>query len=177
MGGAIATGGFLNMLLRTADIVPIADMTGIIEFGGIWKKRSRSFGTPAYWVFRMYSTADAKVPVETTSSVENYKVVNGPSRFPSIENVPYLDVVATLNTSGVTLTLFCVNRDLTRDLQAEIQLSGFRANRQGRATTLHAESIYEKNDEVQPELVHPYIASSTFQPRVSTTTSDMPVLP
>jgi hypothetical protein len=41
MGGAIGTAGLLNMLLRNSDIVPISDMTGIIEFGGIWKKRGR----------------------------------------------------------------------------------------------------------------------------------------
>jgi len=57
MGGALATAGFLNMLLRSADIAPIADMTGNIEFGGIWKKRGRAYGVPAYWAFRMYSNA------------------------------------------------------------------------------------------------------------------------
>src|SRR5262249_53229724 len=55
MAGAIGTGGFLNMLMRNAPIVPIADMTGLIEFGGIWKKRGQVFGVPAYWAFRMYS--------------------------------------------------------------------------------------------------------------------------
>ncbi len=39
MGGAIDTAGFFNMLLRNADIVPISDMTGVVEFAGIWKKR------------------------------------------------------------------------------------------------------------------------------------------
>ncbi len=33
MGGAIDTAGFLNMLLRNSEIVPISDMTGILEFG------------------------------------------------------------------------------------------------------------------------------------------------
>jgi len=46
MGGALATAGFLNMLLRSADIAPIADMTGNIEFGGIWKKRGRPTESP-----------------------------------------------------------------------------------------------------------------------------------
>jgi alpha-L-arabinofuranosidase len=156
LGGAIATGGFLNMLLRTADIVPIADMTGIIEFGGVWKKRGRPFGTPAYWVFRMYSNAEAEIPLEVAVSGESYNVVRGQSRLPSIAAVPYLDVFAALNNSGKKLTLFCVNRDLSRDLHANIQIPGFRATPEGHAKTVHAESIYEKNDEVQPELVHPY---------------------
>jgi alpha-L-arabinofuranosidase len=74
MGGAIGTGGLLNMLLRNSDIVPISDMTGIIEFGGIWKKRGRVFGVPAYWVFRMYSNADVARLVETQNNVQKYDV-------------------------------------------------------------------------------------------------------
>jgi len=42
-------------------------------------------------------------------------VENGSTRLPSVKDVPYLDVVAALNNSGTRLTLFCVNRDLTRD--------------------------------------------------------------
>src|SRR5215475_4698155 len=99
MGGAVATGGFLNMFLRNSDIVPVADMTGIIEFGGIWKKRSRVFGTPAYWAFKMYSVSDVAMPVETTTNSETYNVTLGASRLPSIEAVPYLDVFAALNDS------------------------------------------------------------------------------
>ncbi|MFZ0747682.1 MAG: hypothetical protein WAM85_24975 [Terracidiphilus sp.] len=34
-GGAIITGELLNMSLRNSAIVPISDMTGIMEFAGI----------------------------------------------------------------------------------------------------------------------------------------------
>jgi len=166
MGGAIGTGGFLNMLLRNADIVPISDMTGIIEFGGIWKKRGRVFGVPAYWAFRMYSNADAVQPVEVRSDGETYSVENGSTRLPNIKDVPFLDVVAALNEAGDKLTLFCVNRDLSRDLSAEIRVSGFRPRR-GSAHSLFSGTIYEKNDESEPEHIHPHdstldAASSDF---------------
>ena len=156
MGGAVASGGFLNMLLRTSDIVPIADMTGIVEFGGIWKKRSQVFGTPAYWVFRMYSTADAATMLDASISGETYNVAQGQTRFPSIENVPYLDVVATLDESGQKLTLFCVNRDLNRDLRADISISNFPVSANGVTQTISADSIYAKNDDAHPDLVHPH---------------------
>jgi alpha-N-arabinofuranosidase len=155
MGGAIGAAGFFNMLMRNADIVPISDMTGIVEFGGIWKKRGRVFGAPAYWVFRMYSNADATVPVEATTNSESYNVTRGESRLPEIDAVPYLDVVAALNDSGTALTLFCVNRDLSHDLPAQINLAGFQPKRNALVHTLHAESMYEKNDETQPEHVVP----------------------
>jgi alpha-L-arabinofuranosidase len=155
MGGAVAASGFLNMLLRTAPIVPIADMTGIVEFGGIWKKRGRAFGVPAYWAFRMYSTADATRVIETETRGETYSVEQGATRIPTIPDVPYLDVVAALNDSGNKLTLFCVNRDLYRDISARINIAGFSPAPRARVQALYADSIYEKNDEVTPEHIRP----------------------
>jgi len=158
MGGAIGTAGLLNMLLRNSDIVPISDMTGIIEFGGIWKKRGRVFGVPAYWVFRMYSNAEVARLVETQNNGQKYDVEQGSTRLPTIVNVPYLDVVAAINSSGNKLTLFCVNRHLTRDIEARIDVSGFRPTN-STARSLFANSIYEKNDETEPEHIHPLTTS------------------
>jgi alpha-L-arabinofuranosidase len=158
MGGAIGTAGLLNVLLRNSDIVPISDMTGIIEFGGIWKKRGRVFGVPAYWVFRMYSNAEVARLVETQNNGQKYDVEQGSTRLPTIANVPYLDVVAAINRSGNKLTLFCVNRHLTRDIETRIDLSGFRPTN-STARSLFANSIYEKNDETEPEHIHPLTTS------------------
>jgi alpha-N-arabinofuranosidase len=47
LGGALAAAGVLNTLMRVADITPIANMTGLVEFGGIWQKRGRVYGVPA----------------------------------------------------------------------------------------------------------------------------------
>jgi alpha-N-arabinofuranosidase len=166
MGGAIATGGFLNMLIRNADIVPISDMTGVIEFGGIWKKRGRVYGTPAYYAFSMYSssysTAGAVQPVTTDTQGETYDVHDGITRIPEIPSVPYLDVVAALNEAKDTLTLFCVNRDLARDLSADISLTGF-APASAKVTTLFSSSIFDQNDELHPEAVHPRSEPVTIQ--------------
>ena len=161
MGGAIGTGGLLNMLMQNADIVPISDMTGIVEFGGIWKKRGRVFGTPAYWVFRMYSNADPRIPLEASTNSETYNIKEGEKRLPSIDNVPYLDVVAALNADGDKLALFCVNRDLTRDLRANVAIAGFSSKDNASVKTIYADNILEKNDEEQPEHVRPH--ESTLQ--------------
>lgn len=154
MGGAIAAAGFLNMLLRNADIVPISDMTGIIEFGGIWKRRGRAYGTPAYYAFSMYSNSGASQPVSTVTQVETYDVHHGIRRLPEIPNVPYLDVVAAMNDGKDTLILFCVNRDLSRDLAADISIIGF-TPASAAVQTLYSSSIYDQNDETNPEAVHP----------------------
>jgi alpha-N-arabinofuranosidase len=153
-GGAVGTGGFLNMLLRNADIVPISDMTGNIEFSGIWKRRGGVYGVPAYWAFRMYSNADATRLVGVRNNSETYNVEDGLTRLSKIENVPYLDVVAALNQSGSKLTLFCVNRHLTRDIETKIRVTGFRTKK-ATAHSIFAESIFEKNDESEPNHVIP----------------------
>ena len=143
------------MVLRNADIVPISDMTGIIEFGGIWKKRSRAYGTPAYYAFSLYSNSGVSQLVSTVTRGETYDVHDGITRLPEILNVPYLDVVAALNKAKDTVTLFCVNRDLARDLSADISVRGF-VPVNARVQTLYSLSIYDQNDETRPEAVHPH---------------------
>jgi alpha-N-arabinofuranosidase len=159
MGGALCTAGLLNTLIRVAGFTPISNMTGLIEFGGIWKKRGRVYGVPAYWAFRMYSTADVTTPVETRATVETYDVTEGNMRIPEIAGVPYLDVVAALNDAGDRLTVFAVNRHPRRDLTARLTLAGFAASGQARVATLAGTSIYQPNDEMRPEAVRPVESS------------------
>jgi alpha-N-arabinofuranosidase len=159
MGGAVCTAGFLNTLIRTADFVPISDMTGLIEFGGVWKRRGRVFGTPAYWAFRMYSTADAARPVETRTDSPRYDVKEGIGRLPDIRDVPYLDVVSALDEPGRKLTLFCVNRHLTESMTARVRIAGFEPKPEGRAQTLSASTYSAVNSEERPDAVVPVAAS------------------
>lgn len=151
-GGALITGGFLNMLLRNSALVPISDMTGIMEFAGIWKKRSQVYGTPAYHVFKMYSGADADHLVQATTRSGSYSVSQGIGRLPEIGAVPYLDVVAALSKDGHTLTLFCLNRSLDSDIRSQVRVSGFAA-REAKIAVLTAKDLNDGNDEVEPERV------------------------
>jgi len=158
LGGALAAAGFLNTVLRVADFTPIADMTGLIEFGGVWQNRAITYGVPAYWAFRMYSTADATRLVSSTVKVETYDVEQGVRRIPSIPAVPYLDVAAALNADGSRLTLFCVNRAPTRAVQADVAVSGFAA-RTAKGQQLTAPDLYAVNDADTPEAVVPAVVT------------------
>ena len=155
MGGAIGAGGFFNMLLRSADIVPISDMTGIIEFAGIWKKQGQVFGAPAYYVFNMYSNAAVSRLVATSTKGETYNVHQGDKRLPEIADVPYLDAVAALSEDGNALTLFCVNRHLTHDMRARISIHGFSAAPEAVVASLYSDSIYDQNDAASPKKIYP----------------------
>ncbi len=163
MGGALGAAGFFNMLMRNAPVVPISDMTGIVGFGGIWKERGQVYGAPAYYAFRMYAGTDATRPVEVQSNAGAYSVKQGVTRLPEIENVPYLDVVGALNESGDTLTLFCINRHLTRDFATTVRVKGFVPAGKAEVQTLAAASIFEGNDDDEPEHVTPQPSAETVQ--------------
>ena len=163
MGGAVAAAGFFNMLMQNASIVPVADMTGIVEFAGMWKKRGRVYVTPTYHVFRLYSTADAVVPIQVESDSKTYDVHQGILRLPEIGSVPYLEAIAALNKRGNRLTIFVVNRHLTQDIPTKISLSGFDAQDKATVNSLFASSIYEGNDEVHPDAISPETSSVTIE--------------
>ena len=160
MGGAIGAAAFLNMMMKNADVVPVSDMTGIMEFAGIWKTRGQVYAAPAYYAFKMYAGADATKPVAVDVDSGTYAVHNGVSRLPEIADVPYLDVVAALNDSGGTMTLFVVNRNLTRDLETDIHLNGFRAAPLAKVETLESGSLFDVNNEMDPENVVPAESSA-----------------
>jgi alpha-N-arabinofuranosidase len=163
MAGAIITGGFMNMLVSNADIVPVSDMTGIIEFAGIWKKRGRVFGTPAYYTFQLYAGADIDTPVQVSSDSPQYDVQRGVTRLPDIPGVKYLDITAALNHAGDKLTLFCVNRHIDQDAPAALNLKSFAANDKAAIETIQSDSIYDVNDEENPEAITPVHRSVALQ--------------
>ena len=159
-----AVAGYLLDVVR-ATRVPKEyglDLAGLIEFGGVWKKKGQVYGVPAYWAFRMYSNADATVPVEARTTGAHYDIDNGNNRIPQIHDVPYLDVVAALNQAGDRLTLFCVNRRQSQATVARIRIAGFGASADARVQSLNAADIYVSNNEEQPEKIKPVESSITI---------------
>ena len=152
MGGAVITGGFLNMLLDHSDIVPISDMTGIMEFAGIWKRREQVYAAPGYWVLRTYAETEPKRLLQVDSDAPTYSVKQGVNRIPEIPDVPWLDVRAAQLANG-NIALFCVNRSLDRDYQAIIDIHGFKPTGDATVKTISAPSIYDRNDEDNPDAV------------------------
>lgn len=65
LGGAFIAGGWMNMIRDHSDFVPVSDMTGLLEFAGIYKRKGRVFVTPQYWAFSLYSTLAGDRLVET----------------------------------------------------------------------------------------------------------------
>jgi len=162
LGGAVIGAGWMNMLLSHADFVPVSDMTGLLEFAGIFKKRGRVFVTPQYWALWLYSHYAGDTPVETRTEVSEYDVHGGSRRVPEIPEVPNLDVLATTDSKQPSLTLFVVNRDWTKPIAATIELKNFAPASRATVHTLNADSILAKNDEQHPETVRPATADLTI---------------
>ncbi len=154
-GGAVMIASTFNTYFRHSNQVKLVDMTGLMEFAGIWKRREQVFASPAYYVFQMYSAAkgDTVLPVVTNSGT--YSVKNGTAGFPSVSGVPYIDIAATRNTEKRTLTLFCINRSLTDEAPVSIDIGTFASTGTARVEQIYAVSRYVMNDEVEPKRVVP----------------------
>ncbi|PYU92508.1 MAG: hypothetical protein DMG25_11925 [Acidobacteria bacterium] len=159
LGGALIAAGWMNMLLAHADFVPVADMTGLLEFGGIYRKRGRVFVAPQYAAFSLYSNYAGDTPVHTRTEVREYDVGRVLRRLPAMPDVPSLDVLATTDSIRHDLTLFIVNRDWKHSISATVRLKSFVAAGQATVRTLTADSILAENNEEHPNTVHPVTSS------------------
>lgn len=165
--GALTTAGMFNALLRSADHVPVSDMTGVIEFAGIWKKRGQVFGTPASYISRIYAESPSARVLPAAVNSGEYSVHHGVTRLPEIADVPYLDVTATISRDGKQITLFVVNRSLDHDIATDISIPGQRVSTTGQAVMLQSADLYGLNDETHPTAITPketaFIAGDTFR--------------
>jgi alpha-N-arabinofuranosidase len=117
--------------------------------------RGQVFAAPSYYVFKMYSNSKMSRTVETRTQSETYDVHQGDKRLPEIPEVPYLDAVAALSDDASSLTLFCVNRHLTRDIPARVSVRGFSSAPEAVVTALYSEGIYDQNDAQSPTKISP----------------------
>jgi alpha-L-arabinofuranosidase len=183
LGGALFAGGFLNAMMRNSDAVSIANMTGIIEFGGIWKKREQVYASPAYWVLRTYANAKPGTLLKVESTSPTFNISKGVTQLSEIVGAPYLDVVAALSEDGSKLLLLCVNRHVTRPESARIDLSYFRVDSGAtRVTTIAGDGVLAENDEYNPDRVIAVTHTETFTaeqsytfPNASVTVIEIPL--
>ena len=158
-GGAVMAAGFFNTLLRHSDQVKIADMTGLMEFAGIWKKRGQVYASPAYYAFQMYAGSKGGTIVPVTTDSGTYGVQGGIAPLPTLTGVPYVDATAVRSRDGAELTLYCINRSLRQDLPVRIALQGFVPEGTVTVQQIRSADRYEENTEIEPSHVVPRSAS------------------
>jgi alpha-N-arabinofuranosidase len=143
------------MLALHADWIPIANMTGLMEFGGIHKTRGRAYVTPQYWALDLYSRYAGDTVIGTETRVAQYDVRGGQVFAPEIPGVPYLDVLGTVDSKTGDVAVFVVNRNAKSSQAATIRLSGFTPVSDVRVLTLAASSLLDDNDEERQNAVRP----------------------
>jgi alpha-N-arabinofuranosidase len=154
-GGAVMAAGFLNTVLRHTAEIKITDMTGIMEFAGIWKKREQVYAVPAYYVFELYTAAAGNTVLPVSTDSGTYSAAGGVRPLDHVQDIPYIDVVATRSQDGKTVTLFCVNRSLNEDVPTNFDLGILHADGPVQAERISAANRYEQNDEVEPNHIVP----------------------
>ena len=157
MGGAVIAAAWLNMLAQHSDFIPMANMTGLVEFAGIHNRRGRTFVTPQYWTLFLYSKYAGDLVVESVTSAPQYDVHKGQVFAPEIPAVPFLDVLATRDSRNGNLTIFVVNRHPTASMPCEIQVDGFgfSSSPAAKIITLSGTSLHDHNDEEHQNTVRP----------------------
>jgi alpha-N-arabinofuranosidase len=154
-GGAVLAGGFLNQVLRRPESITITDMTGLMEFAGVWKRREQVYAVPAYYVFQMYASVKGDNVLPVTSDSGTYDVQGGIRMLDKLREVPYVDVVATRSVDGRFITLLCVNRSLEQDLPTRFDLGSIHVTGDSEVKQITSPDRYEGNDEVEPQHVVP----------------------
>jgi alpha-N-arabinofuranosidase len=158
-GGAVMAAGFLNTVLRHAGQVTITDMTGLMEFAGIWKRREQVYAVPAFYAFQMYAGVKGDEVLPTTTDSGMYSVSGGVRPLDKVDDIPYIDVVATRSVDGKFVTVLCVNRSMEEDIPTTFDLGGLHALAPAQMHQIKASTRYERNDEVEPNHVTPFESS------------------
>ena len=159
IGGVMIGAAWMNMLLSHADFVPISSMSGLMGGAGIRKSQGLVWAGAQSWMFWLYSHRAGNTVVATQTEVRHYDVHNGLIRMPEIPDVPYLDVLATRNSTSGDLVLFVVNRDAKNAIPATLRLQGFSAAAQAQVDTLAADSLLTENTADRPDAIRPVSSS------------------
>lgn len=146
---ALLVGSMLITFLRNADRVKIACMAQLVNViapimtrngGGCWAQT-------IYYPFLHASTFGRGTALRALVDSPVYDCAD-------YERVPLIDATATLADDG-SVTVFCVNRDLTEDFALEVDLHGFGSLRIGEHIVLHHDDVHAVNTEDAPNAVAP----------------------
>lgn len=171
---AVANAANLNEFLRNSDLVQIGSFSdlvngwlgGCIRVGDYYADQFRGkvpgwsgkpltvYGTPTYYVMKMYANRDIGHVVRTETDCGTFRVTGkgGELTGPKYEHLPKLDVAACVNEAGDKLTFFIVNRSL-EEIWTEVSLDGFAASGTARLIELTGDDYESYNSVHQPERI------------------------
>ena len=146
---ALLVGSMLITLLRNADRVKVACMAQLVNViapimtrsgGGCWAQT-------IYWPFMQASRYGRGTSLKAVVDTPVYDCKD-------YERVPLIDTTATMGDDG-SVTVFCVNRDLTEEFELAVDLHAFGRLRLAEHILLHHDDVKAVNTEDSPNTVAP----------------------
>jgi alpha-N-arabinofuranosidase len=170
---ALLVGGFLNSLLRQAERVRVGCLAQIVNviapiMTNATSVLRQTIFYPYAWALQYAHGRVLDLRVES----ETYPIKAQGLRpdFARDDQVPYVDVVATLEPKSGQLALFLLNRDLTADRELTLDCRDLTPTRVVAAQTITGTDLKAANTFAQPRLVVPRVletprpgASMTFK--------------
>ncbi len=143
--------------LTSANHLPLCqDVFGALVGVRGQRPERKEWRNIVYHVFRMYSAMQRRAVLQTDVVAPMYST-RAMGIVPKMADVPYVDAGAYRTVDGNCVSLFLINRSVTRHVQAEID-PGFAPFQVESITTLSAESYRAENSPDQPDNVVPRVA-------------------
>ena len=151
---ALMVAGYLNALIRCADIVGAANYAQIVNvLAPIFTSPDGMFRQTVYWPLQLYRRLAGHQSLHALVRCEGYRAQYTFRTWTIDEEIPYLDVSAALSPDGKTLTLGVVNRHPDAAIDAELRLVGASVGAAGTAEELSGPDVAARNSFEQPDLV------------------------
>jgi alpha-N-arabinofuranosidase len=155
---ALLVGGLINSLLRNSGRVRIACLAQLVNVIAPIMTNSNGFFRqtiyyPYFWAIRYARGAAFDILLEPGPAYE----------VPGHGQVPYLDVAGTINPDDGAVSIFILNRDLSRSHQLELNWEGKAANRLLSSFVLTGTDLKAVNGFDKPENVVPHAADKSVR--------------
>ena len=146
---ALLVGGLLNSLIRNSDRVKIACLAQLVNViapivtnpNGLLRQ---TIFYPYSWALQFARGSALKLLVESPE----YEV-------PGMDHVPYVDVAATYNAESKEISVFVLNRDLSKSRHVELQWEDHAPSRVVDSQILTGDDLKAFNSFEAPERVRP----------------------
>jgi alpha-L-arabinofuranosidase len=135
----------LNIFHRNCRTVQMADLAQLVNvIAPIMANPTGIFLQTIYFPLQLYAQHSGNIALDTFVRSET---------FPDMPDTPYLDVSATTDEKGQTLTLAVVNRHPSSDITADIAIEGFKLQATADLYEVNGPSLDSTNTFAEPKNV------------------------
>ena len=153
-GGVAYGGSFLNLLIRNAERIPIANTTGFMHGGCLRKAYGITYYDPQYLVIQEYADFIDNPPIMCQLTGPGFDVQH-PADIGHVEHdLPFIDIAAcrlVQQDLAGTLLIAAVNRHFTRALPLCIRVPGLIVPDEVEVSVLAYTEITARTSPAQPD--------------------------